>query len=59
MPRALLSVSDKSGLVPFATQLVRLGYELVSTGGTARVLRESGLAVLDVSDITGDRKSVV
>ena len=53
MPRALLSVSDKSGLIPFATQLVRLGYELVSTGGTARVLRESGLAVLDVSDITG------
>ena len=53
MPRALLSVSDKSGLVPFATQLVRLGYELVSTGGTARVLRASGLAVLDVSDITG------
>ncbi|MBL0171799.1 MAG: bifunctional phosphoribosylaminoimidazolecarboxamide formyltransferase/IMP cyclohydrolase [Gemmatimonadaceae bacterium] len=53
MPRALLSVSDKSGLVPFATQLVQHGYELVSTGGTARVLRESGLTVLDVSDITG------
>lgn len=53
MPRALLSVSDKSGLVPFATQLVAHGYELVSTGGTARVLRESGLTVLDVSDITG------
>ncbi len=53
MPRALLSVSDKTGLVPFATQLVQHGYELVSTGGTARVLRESGLTVLDVSDITG------
>ena len=53
MPRALLSVSDKSGLVPFATQLAAHGYELVSTGGTARVLRESGLTVLDVSDITG------
>lgn len=53
MPRALLSVSDKSGLVPFATQLVARGYELVSTGGTARVLRDSGLTVLDVSDITG------
>ncbi len=53
MPRALLSVSDKSGLVPFATRLAQLGFELVSTGGTARTLRESGLTVLDVSDITG------
>ncbi len=53
MPRALLSVSDKTGLVPFATQLARHGFELVSTGGTARVLRESGLTVLDVSEITG------
>ncbi len=53
MPRALLSVSDKAGLVPFATRLVKLGYELVSTGGTARVLRDSGLSVRDVSDITG------
>ena len=38
--RALLSVSDKSGLLPFATGTVRLGFELVSTGGTARALRE-------------------
>ncbi|MES2521073.1 MAG: bifunctional phosphoribosylaminoimidazolecarboxamide formyltransferase/IMP cyclohydrolase [Gemmatimonadota bacterium] len=53
MPRALLSVSDKSGLVPFATRLAASGYELVSTGGTARTLRESGLTVLDVSDVTG------
>lgn len=53
MPRALLSVSDKTGLVPFATRLVQLGFELVSTGGTSRALRESGLTVLDVSDITG------
>ena len=51
--RALLSVSDKSGLVPFAQQLAQHGYELVSTGGTARILRENGLTVLDVSDITG------
>ncbi len=50
---ALLSVSDKSGLVPFAQQLTQHGYDLVSTGGTARVLREHGLTVLDVSDITG------
>ena len=51
--RALLSVSDKSGLVPFATELASLGCELISTGGTARVLREAGLTVRDVSEITG------
>src|SRR5215210_5052675 len=51
--RALLSVSDKTGLVPFATELARQGWELVSTGGTARTLREGGLAVLDVSELTG------
>jgi len=51
--RALLSVSDKSGLVPFATGLAQQGFELVSTGGTAKVLRDAGLAVKDVSDITG------
>ena len=53
MPRALLSVSDKSGLVDFATGLHALGYELVSTGGTAKALRAAGLTVADVSDITG------
>ncbi|WP_423245375.1 hypothetical protein [Leuconostoc kimchii] len=46
MTRALLSVSDKSGLVPFAKKLVELGYELVSTGGTHRVLTEAGLDVI-------------
>jgi phosphoribosylaminoimidazolecarboxamide formyltransferase / IMP cyclohydrolase len=51
--RALLSVTDKSGLVPFAKQLAELGVELVSTGGTARALREAGLKVLDISDLTG------
>ena len=51
--RALLSVSDKSGLLAFATGLVRLGFELVSTGGTARVLREGGLPVTDVAAVTG------
>ncbi|MEO7963108.1 MAG: hypothetical protein ABIT38_04270, partial [Gemmatimonadaceae bacterium] len=45
MPRALLSVSDKSGLVDFAGSLQASGWELVSTGGTARVLRASGLTV--------------
>jgi len=52
MPRALLSVSDKTGLVDFARALVDLGYEIVSTGGTARTLAASGLAVVGVSDIT-------
>jgi phosphoribosylaminoimidazolecarboxamide formyltransferase/IMP cyclohydrolase len=51
--RALLSVSDKVGLVPFAEGLARLGFELVSTGGTARALREASLAVTDVAAVTG------
>ncbi|HEU4643790.1 MAG TPA: bifunctional phosphoribosylaminoimidazolecarboxamide formyltransferase/IMP cyclohydrolase [Gemmatimonadaceae bacterium] len=53
MPRALLSVSDKTGLVDFARGLAALGWELVSTGGTARALREAGLAPVDISAITG------
>jgi len=53
MPRALLSVSDKSGVVDFARGLAALGWELVSTGGTASALRGAGLAVYDVSDVTG------
>ncbi len=53
MPRALLSVSDKSGIVELARGLHSLGWELVSTGGTARALREAGLAPLDISDVTG------
>lgn len=52
MRRALLSVSDKSGLVDFARELHTMGWELVSTGGTARALREAGLPVADVSSIT-------
>ncbi len=51
--RALLSVSDKSGLVEFARTLAALGVELISTGGTASALRDAGLDVLDVSDVTG------
>jgi len=50
--RALLSVTDKTGLVPFAQQLAALNVELVSTGGTARALREAGLTVRDISDLT-------
>ena len=51
--RALISVSDKSGLTGFARGLVDLGFELVSTGGTARELRTANLAVLEVSEVTG------
>lgn len=51
--RALLSVTDKNGIVPFAHALHQLGVELVSTGGTAKVLREAGIPVRDVSDVTG------
>src|SRR3954467_6556469 len=53
MPRALLSVSDKRGLVDLARGLAARGYELVSTGGTARVLAEAGLPVVNVSEVTG------
>ncbi|MFL5757150.1 MAG: formyltransferase family protein, partial [Chloroflexota bacterium] len=51
--RALLSVSDKTGLVELSTGLVDLGFELVSTGGTARTLRDAGLPVTDVAAVTG------
>ncbi len=51
--RALLSVTDKTGLVEFASLLAGLGVELVSTGGTARALRDAGIAVRDISDLTG------
>ena len=53
MPRAILSVSNKTGLAEFARGLAELGWELISTGGTARVLREAGLEVLDVKAVTG------
>ncbi len=51
--RALLSVSDKTGLVPFAQILAQAGIEIISTGGTARALRDAGLAVKDISEHTG------
>jgi phosphoribosylaminoimidazolecarboxamide formyltransferase / IMP cyclohydrolase len=51
--RALLSVTDKTGIVDFARALSDLGVELISTGGTARLLRESGVLVRDVADVTG------
>jgi phosphoribosylaminoimidazolecarboxamide formyltransferase/IMP cyclohydrolase len=51
--RAILSVTDKSGLVDFARKLAGMGVELVSTGGTAKLLRDSGITVKDISELTG------
>ena len=51
--RALISVSDKTGIVDFAHELKRLGVDIISTGGTARALREAGIDARDVSDVTG------
>lgn len=51
--KALISVSDKSGIVEFASELARYDVQFISTGGTARLLRENGLELMDVSDYTG------
>lgn len=51
--RALISVSDKTGVVDFARALAKLGFEIVSTGGTAKALADAGVAVTNVSDVTG------
>ncbi len=53
MPRALLSVSDKTGLIDFAQGLATLGWDLISTGGTAQALRKAGVVVSDVAEVTG------
>lgn len=51
--RALISVSDKTGIVEFATALKNLGWDLIATGGTLKVLRGAGLVVADIQDVTG------
>ena len=51
--RAIISVSDKTGIVPFATELVKLGYEIISTGGTKRALEEAGVKTIGISEVTG------
>ncbi|MBJ7293497.1 MAG: bifunctional phosphoribosylaminoimidazolecarboxamide formyltransferase/IMP cyclohydrolase PurH, partial [Ilumatobacteraceae bacterium] len=53
MPRALLSVYDKNGIVEFAEALHELGWELLSSGGTAKVIADNGIPVVDVAEITG------
>ena len=52
MPRALLSVSDKAGIVDFARGLAARGFDIVSTGGTARILTDAGLAVIGAAEVT-------
>ena len=51
--RALVSVSDKSGIVEFCQRLSACGYEIISTGGTAKALKEAGLPVIGISELTG------
>jgi phosphoribosylaminoimidazolecarboxamide formyltransferase/IMP cyclohydrolase len=51
--RAIISVTDKSGIVAFAESLTRFGVDILSTGGTARALRDGGISVTDISDYTG------
>ena len=51
--RALISVSDKTGVVEFARELTSLGYEIISTGGTAKALSSAGVKNIGISDITG------
>ncbi|MEY3806965.1 MAG: phosphoribosylaminoimidazolecarboxamide formyltransferase/IMP cyclohydrolase, partial [Actinomycetota bacterium] len=53
MPRALLSVYDKTGIVEFASALHALGWSLLSSGGTAKALTDAGIPVVDVAQITG------
>ncbi|MBQ7241739.1 MAG: bifunctional phosphoribosylaminoimidazolecarboxamide formyltransferase/IMP cyclohydrolase, partial [Firmicutes bacterium] len=53
MKRALISVSDKNGIVEFAKKISELGYEIISTGGTAKTLSDAGLDIIGIQDITG------
>ena len=54
--RALLSVSNKQGIVDFARELENLGIEIISTGGTYRMLSEAGVKVIPIEEVTGFRK---
>jgi len=51
--RALISVSDKTGITDFAKELHELGFELISTGGTKKAIQDSGIPVMSVSEVTG------
>ena len=54
MRRAIISVSDKTGIFEFSKEIAALGFEILSTGGTAKTLTEAGIAVTNVSDVTVD-----
>lgn len=54
MKKVLISVYDKSGIVDFASQLVKLGWEIISTGGTAKVLKKAGILIIPIEKITGN-----
>jgi phosphoribosylaminoimidazolecarboxamide formyltransferase/IMP cyclohydrolase len=56
--RALISVSDKTGIVEFSEELQKLGCEIISTGGTAKTLGDAGIKVINISDITGFPESL-
>lgn len=51
--RALISVSDKTNIVPFVKELTELGVEVISTGGTSKLLQENGVDVIGISEVTG------
>ncbi|HEX9063000.1 MAG TPA: bifunctional phosphoribosylaminoimidazolecarboxamide formyltransferase/IMP cyclohydrolase, partial [Clostridia bacterium] len=51
--KALISVSDKTGIIEFSKELTKAGVEIISTGGTAKALADAGISVINVSDITG------
>ena len=53
MKRAIISVSNKEGVVPFAQELTKLGYEIISTGGTRKALEAAGVKTIGISDVTG------
>jgi len=53
MKRALVSVSDKTGLIPFVEELINLGFEIISTGGTKKAIEDSGLKVISIDEVTG------
>ena len=53
LERALISVSDKTGIVEFARELQHLGVEIISTGGTSKLLKENGVRVIEISEYTG------
>ena len=53
MRRALFSVSDKTGVVEFARELTTLGWEIIATGGTQKMLEEAGIKTIGISEITG------